>query len=154
MLTQFNAVQNSITLCSAIPIKVDETLVQFDYFMVQDGLTPNSDNRPSASQSGPESLLSTTVVRAPYLPPPFFSPLRSLVLSFDQDEKQLPEVLASSIRISERIQEEDAWVSQMVQEGLNSRAYDVGRYAPNVEMGAYAFHQLLSADYHRDLAQH
>jgi hypothetical protein len=33
-----------------------------------------------------------------------------------------------------------------VQVGLHSRSYDVGRYAPRVEIGEHHFHRLLAAD--------
>lgn len=99
----------------AIPISVDETLVQFDYFMLKDGDTDQ------------ENQTKKEMVKA------------------------LPESLEASIRISDGIQDEDAWVSEMVQQGLNSRAYDVGRYAPQVETAAYAFHQLLASDFRHGL---
>jgi choline monooxygenase len=51
-----------------------------------------------------------------------------------------------SMKISDEIQREDEFVSERVQEGLNSSGYEVGRYAPNVEMAEYHFHQLLYKD--------
>jgi len=92
---------------SAFPLSVDETLVQFDYFMLKEEQ------------------------------------------DLEAKEKELPASLQASIKISDDIQQEDAWVSELVQQGLNSRAYNVGRYAPQMETAAYAFHQLLAADYQR-----
>jgi len=91
----------------AFPLSVDETLVQFDYFMLKEEQ------------------------------------------DLEAKEKELPASLQASIKISDDIQQEDAWVSELVQQGLNSRAYNVGRYAPQMETAAYAFHQLLAADYQR-----
>ncbi len=51
-----------------------------------------------------------------------------------------------SLATSDETQQEDVWVSEQVQRGLNSAAYDSGRYAPTVEHGMYHFHRLLAAD--------
>lgn len=55
--------------------------------------------------------------------------------------------VAESLQASEKVQQEDIWISESVQRGLQSSAYDRGRYAPNVEQGEYFFHQLLARDY-------
>jgi hypothetical protein len=53
-----------------------------------------------------------------------------------------------SMKVSEDIQIEDHWVSEMVQQGVSSRfGYDVGRYAPRIETAAYHFHQLIYKDF-------
>jgi len=55
-----------------------------------------------------------------------------------------PAFIEKSIKISEEIQLEDHYVSEMVQQGVSSNlGYDVGRYAPRIETAAYHFHQLL-----------
>jgi len=51
-----------------------------------------------------------------------------------------------SIAASHKVQEEDVEISESVQLGLGSPAYDRGIYAPGVEMAAYHFHRLLAAD--------
>lgn len=50
-----------------------------------------------------------------------------------------------SIEQSNVTQREDISICESVQLGLNSTSYDRGRYAPQVEMGEYHFHQLLAA---------
>jgi choline monooxygenase len=45
------------------------------------------------------------------------------------DEK----LIESSLAASEKVQEEDIWLCDRVQRGIQSRGYDVGRYAPSVE---------------------
>ena len=51
-----------------------------------------------------------------------------------------------SIAASHRVQEEDVTISESVQRGLGSPAYDRGIYAPGIEMAAFHFHRLLAAD--------
>ena len=43
------------------------------------------------------------------------------------------EILNSSIEKSDKVQQEDIWLCERVQKGINSRGYDVGRYAPLLE---------------------
>jgi len=57
------------------------------------------------------------------------------------------ELIERSIQESDKIQNEDEMISKRVQEGLSSSGYQVGRYAPNVELAAYHFHQLLHKSY-------
>lgn len=54
--------------------------------------------------------------------------------------------IAESLKASDVVQQEDIEISESVQRGLNSAAYDIGRYAPVLESGAYLFHQLLQRD--------
>jgi len=51
-----------------------------------------------------------------------------------------------SLSASHRVQLEDVAVCESVQRGLRSRGYDVGRYAPSLEMGEHAFHHWLAKD--------
>ncbi|MGH9775977.1 MAG: aromatic ring-hydroxylating oxygenase subunit alpha [Candidatus Acidiferrales bacterium] len=51
-----------------------------------------------------------------------------------------------SIRVSERIQDEDVAICESVQRGLHSRAYRAGRLSVRREAGEHLFHQLLAAD--------
>jgi choline monooxygenase len=56
------------------------------------------------------------------------------------------EAIAASIAQSGVTQQEDIVVSEWVQTGMGSRAFDTGRYAPRVEHGEHHFHRLLAAD--------
>jgi len=60
--------------------------------------------------------------------------------------------VADSIASSRRTQEEDVAVSERVQRGLRSGAWERGRYAPALEMGIHHFHRLLAADLRGALA--
>eukprot|EP00850_Spirogloea_muscicola_P023840 SM000393S14711 [mRNA] locus=s393:39160:42871:- [translate_table: standard] len=53
-----------------------------------------------------------------------------------------------SIASSSKVQEEDSYLCERVQEGLQSPAYDVGRYAPRVEQAMYHFHKQVHEDLH------
>ena len=51
------------------------------------------------------------------------------------------------LKDSEQIQDEDIWLCERVQKGLNSSAYNYGgRYSAVKEGGEYLFHQLLNKD--------
>jgi len=72
-----------------------------------------------------------------------------VIFDFYFRETEGPEASAfieRSIAASHRVQEEDVQISESVQTGLSSPAYDRGIYAPGVEMAAYHFHRLLAAD--------
>ncbi|KZV50441.1 choline monooxygenase, chloroplastic [Dorcoceras hygrometricum] len=51
--------------------------------------------------------------------------------------------IEKSLEDSERVQLEDITLSEAVQRGLESPAYNVGRYSPTVEMAMHHFHCLL-----------
>jgi len=51
-----------------------------------------------------------------------------------------------AIAESEQVQREDVAISERVQAGLRSRAYDTGRYAPALEAGAHRFHRILAGE--------
>ncbi|BBN06543.1 choline monooxygenase [Marchantia polymorpha subsp. ruderalis] len=55
-------------------------------------------------------------------------------------------LIKSSIETSDVVQQEDIVLCESVQEGLQSPAYDVGRYAPKVEYAMHHFHVLLHED--------
>lgn len=63
----------------------------------------------------------------------------------DSDSKFIEE----SLRQSDRVQQEDIWISESVQKGLGSRAYHAGRYSVQHESGMHLFHSWL----HRDLSR-
>lgn len=56
-----------------------------------------------------------------------------------------------SIRVSERVQDEDVAICESVQRGLQSRAYGAGRLSVRREAGEHLFHRLLYADFKRGL---
>jgi len=53
---------------------------------------------------------------------------------------------SNDLIVSKRIQDEDEDLCERVQKGMHSSSYVHGRYAPNVEMAMYHFHQLLNQD--------
>ena len=65
---------------------------------------------------------------------------------FDGSPEEAEAFVAGSIEASDETQQEDVWISEQVQRGLASPAYDRGRYAPTVEHGMHHFHRLLAAD--------
>ena len=52
----------------------------------------------------------------------------------------------ASIKVSEKVQEEDEAICDSVQKGLGSRAYVAGRLSVRREAGEHLFHRLLHAD--------
>lgn len=90
------------------------------------------------------------------------APERSLVL-FDYflDEAQVraqePGVdieafVSSSLKASDQVQREDEHLCDIVQQGLRSRGYSVGRYVPSFEHGMHTFHRQLHSDVARLVA--
>ena len=59
--------------------------------------------------------------------------------------------IEESIEQSAVTQREDIEICESVQIGLQSPAYDRGRYAPRLEIGEYHFHQLLAASFRKML---
>jgi choline monooxygenase len=60
-----------------------------------------------------------------------------------------PDFVARSLAASHQVQLEDVAICESVQRGLRSRGYEVGRYAPALEIGEFAFHQWLASDLRR-----
>jgi choline monooxygenase len=58
---------------------------------------------------------------------------------------------ASSIAVSDRIQDEDVDICESVQRGLRSRAYGAGRLSVRREAGEHLFHRLLANDLRRSI---
>lgn len=56
--------------------------------------------------------------------------------------------ISKSLAASDQVQKEDIMICEAVQKGLESRAYDMGRYSPELEAPAHHFHRLL----HRSLS--
>lgn len=59
-------------------------------------------------------------------------------------EADLKLFIDESLKASDQVQQEDNMICESVQTGLQSSAYDVGRYAPGVEMADHKFHQTLA----------
>src|SRR5271169_81903 len=59
----------------------------------------------------------------------------------------------ASIKVSEKVQDEDESICDSVQRGLASRAYVAGRLSVRREAGEHLFHRLLHADLTRHLAR-
>ena len=57
----------------------------------------------------------------------------------------------ASMKVGERIQDEDVSICKSVQRGLNSRAYNAGRLSVRREAGEHLFHRLLHADLRRGI---
>jgi choline monooxygenase len=57
----------------------------------------------------------------------------------------------ASMKVGERIQDEDVSMCKSVQRGLNSRAYEAGRLSVRREAGEHLFHRLLHADLSRGI---
>jgi choline monooxygenase len=68
----------------------------------------------------------------------------------DTEGSEAREFIERSVAASHRVQEEDVTISESVQRGLTSPAYDRGIYAPSIEMAAYHFHRLLARDLRKD----
>ena len=58
----------------------------------------------------------------------------------------------ASIKVSEKVQDEDMAICDAVQKGLASRAYLAGRLSVRREAGEHLFHRLLYADLTRGMA--
>jgi choline monooxygenase len=58
---------------------------------------------------------------------------------------------ASSVAVSDRIQDEDVGICESVQRGLRSRAYGAGRLSVRREAGEHLFHRLLANDLRRSI---
>jgi choline monooxygenase len=68
------------------------------------------------------------------------------VFDYYFDEACDADFIEHSLAASHHVQLEDVTVCEAVQRGLRSSGYDVGRYAPSVEMGEFQFHHWLAED--------
>lgn len=68
------------------------------------------------------------------------------VFDYFFDESCDQEFIDRSLVASHQVQLEDVDICQSVQRGLRSQGYDVGRYAPSLEIGEYSFHHWLARD--------
>ncbi|GFP91783.1 choline monooxygenase chloroplastic [Phtheirospermum japonicum] len=62
--------------------------------------------------------------------------------------------IRKSLEDSEKVQEEDLILCKAVQQGLESPAYNVGRYSPMVEMAMHHFHCLLHENLSSLITEH
>jgi choline monooxygenase len=60
------------------------------------------------------------------------------------DSPQVRERAAKAIAFSDEVQQEDVYICEAVQRGLNSATYDRGRYSVKRENGVHHFHLLLA----------
>ena len=65
----------------------------------------------------------------------------------DISSPKAKEVIEADILYSDKVQKEDAEICERVQHGLESRAYDKGRFSPEMENGVYHFQTLLKQAY-------
>ncbi|MGE0442016.1 MAG: aromatic ring-hydroxylating dioxygenase subunit alpha [Gemmatimonadales bacterium] len=65
----------------------------------------------------------------------------------DPDGPGAAERIAADLDYSDMVQREDREICERVQRGLASRAYDRGRFSPEMETGVYHFQQLLKRSY-------
>lgn len=66
--------------------------------------------------------------------------------SFSNDSER-QEWIGKCLKNSDQVQQEDGFICKAVQVGLDSSGYDLGRYAPGVEMADHQFHLLLAENY-------
>lgn len=64
----------------------------------------------------------------------------------DDPDVDIDEFINKSLEASDQVQVEDEHLCRIVQQGLASRGYSAGRYAPDLEHGMYAFHRQIHAD--------
>ncbi|KAI8521843.1 hypothetical protein Bbelb_015970 [Branchiostoma belcheri] len=72
----------------------------------------------------------------------------------EMSETELAEFIEQSLKDSDQVQQEDTRVCEGVQRGMESTAFDVGRYAPGPEMPVHAFHLQLARDLREGLEHH
>ena len=63
------------------------------------------------------------------------------------NEEERDIYIKDCLKNSDQVQQEDDFICNAVQRGLESSGYDVGRYAPQVEMADHQFHLLLAKSY-------
>ena len=59
------------------------------------------------------------------------------------DTESARAALEEDLEKSKVIQDEDVYISESVQDGLQSASYDAGRYSPSLEIAEYHFHKML-----------
>lgn len=64
-----------------------------------------------------------------------------------KDENERQDYIKDCLKNSDQVQQEDGFICRAVQRGLESSGYDVGRYAPGVEIADHKFHVLLAKKY-------
>jgi choline monooxygenase len=65
----------------------------------------------------------------------------------DIESAEARAAIEADVEYSDRVQEEDREICERVQRGLASRAYDRGRFSPEMEIGVHHFQALLKAAY-------
>ena len=69
----------------------------------------------------------------------------------DLDAARAKGIVAADHEYSDRVQHEDIEICEQVQKGLESNAYDRGRFSVKCEQGVYHFQQLLKQAYRAEL---
>ena len=64
-----------------------------------------------------------------------------------QNHEERQDYVKNCLANSDQVQQEDGFICQAVQTGLDSLGYDIGRYAPGVEMADHKFHLSLAKSY-------
>ena len=75
-----------------------------------------------------------------------------VVFDYFYEDVGTPEAVTrreEDLAFSDRVQRGDGEICEYVQRGLSSRAYNTGRYSPEMEQGVYHFHSLLREAYGR-----
>ena len=70
----------------------------------------------------------------------------------DVFEKQKAGILNDDLQYSDNIQQEDIDICEAVQRGLQSKAYDKGRFSVKRELGVYHFQSLIKQEFKRVLS--
>jgi choline monooxygenase len=65
----------------------------------------------------------------------------------DLDSAAVQAQVDADVAYSDKVQEEDREICEHVQRGLSSRAYDRGRFSPEMEIGVHHFQELLKRAY-------
>ena len=65
----------------------------------------------------------------------------------DVTSPSLQKRIQEDLDYSDKVQHEDVEICERVQQGIESRAYDKGRFSPEMEMGVYHFQCLLKKMY-------
>ncbi len=69
----------------------------------------------------------------------------------DIDSESAKEKIEEDQNFADKVQQEDIEICEYVQKGLESRAYDQGRFSPETEAGVHHFQSLLKASYRKQI---
>lgn len=89
--------------------------------------------------------LQTNVVR------PLSPTNTEVIFKYYYNKPDDKEMIRDDINYSEKIQQEDIEICELVQKGLQSKAYDKGRFSVEREKGVYHFQSLLKKVFAKNL---